>query len=150
MAVRRSRRIGSSNSIGNICIFGGTVMIIGAGSELDVDNSDVMPRLCRGNHKICLVTFEGGSVAIGATDITRWNLERFWLGGAAHKRRDERTVCRHRAGERKTSWTKANGWMLSAGGAHVTKGDFGLVIGSANCGDFRFRAGRCWRWQQGR
>src|SRR5579872_5424274 len=32
------------------------------------------------------------------------NLERFWLGGAAHERRDECTVGGGRAGERKTSW----------------------------------------------
>ena len=40
--------------------------------------------------------------------ITSENLERFWLGGAAHERRDECTVGGGRAGERKTSWAKAS------------------------------------------
>ena len=42
-------------------------------------------------------------------EITRDNLERFWLGGAAHDRRDECAVWRDRARERKTSWAKASG-----------------------------------------
>ena len=40
------------------------------------------------------------------------NLERFWLGGAAHKRRDECTDGWDRAGEPKTCWTKAAGENL--------------------------------------
>ena len=43
---------------------------------------------------------------ITAWPITRGNLERFWLGGAAHKRR-RAGLWPGRAGEPKTCWTKA-------------------------------------------